>query len=189
MKDRRHLISEERIGTMLKAFIAGASFCAITMAQGSNQTQAVDHWKAVRFLLGTWEAKTRGGSAGAAALGTYTFRLELKDHVLARHSASAGCSGPADFNCEHVDLLYIYQSAGAQPLEAIYFDNEGHVIHYEVTTPAPNTTVLVSPALSNRPQYRLIYQLRGPLLLGKFQLRMPGESEFHSYLEWSGGRK
>jgi hypothetical protein len=174
---------------MLKAMIAGASFCAIVMAQRSDQTQTADPWKPLRFLLGTWEAKTQGGSAGASASGTYTFRLELKDHVLARSSASAGCKGPADFNCEHGDLLYLYQDAVGQPLKAIYFDNEGHVIHYDVTTPAPNTAILVSAAPPNGPQYRLIYELKGSVMLGKFQLRMPGQSEFRSYLEWSGSRK
>jgi hypothetical protein len=177
------------MGTMLKALITGASWCAIAAAQGSMQTQSPDPWKAVRFLLGTWEAKTHGGSAGAAASATYTFRLELRDHVLARHSASAGCTGPADFDCEHGDLLYLYQDAAGLPLKAIYFDNEGHVIHYELTTPGPNTAVLVSAASQNSPQFRLIYQLQGEMMLGKFQMRMPGQSEFRSYLEWSGGRK
>jgi hypothetical protein len=174
---------------MLKPLIVGALLSAIVIAQGYSQTQAADPWKAVRFLLGTWEAKTRGGSAGAAASGTYTFRLELRDHVLARHSAGAGCTGPADFDCEHGDLLYLYQDAASQLLKSIYFDNEGHVIHYEVTTPAPETAVLVSAPSPGGPQFRLVYELKGPLLLGKFQIRMPGESEFHSYLEWSGGRK
>jgi hypothetical protein len=173
---------------MLKPLIAGASLCAILITQESAQTQPTDPWKALRFLLGTWEAKTQGGSAGAAASGTYTFQLELRNHVLARHSASAGCKGPADFDCEHGDLLYLYQDAAGQPLKAIYFDNEGHVIHYEVTTPAPKTAVLVSAASQNGPQYRLVYELKGPLMAGKFQMRMPGQSEFRSYLEWSGAR-
>jgi hypothetical protein len=174
---------------MLKRMIAAASLWGIVMAQGASQTQAADPWKALRFLLGTWEAKTQGGSAEAAASGAYTFRLELRGHVLARHSASAGCSGPADFDCEHGDLLYLYQDAAGEALKAIYFDNEGHVIHYGVTTPAPNTAVLVSDASPNGPQYRLTYELKGAVMLGKFQVRMPGQSEFHSYLEWSGGRK
>jgi hypothetical protein len=45
---------------------------------------------------------------------------ELRNHVLARHSASAGCKGPADFDCEHGDLLYLYQDAAGQPPKAIY---------------------------------------------------------------------
>lgn len=174
---------------MIKGLIAGVALCAIAVAQGSAPTQQADPWKALRFLLGTWEANTQGGSAGAAGSGSYTFRLELKDHVLARHSASAGCTGPSDFDCEHGDLLYIYQDAARQPLKAIYFDNEGHVIHYEVTTLASNTAVLVSAASQGGPQYRLIYELKGAVMSGKFQIRMPGQSDFHSYLEWSGGRK
>jgi hypothetical protein len=142
----------------------------------------------VRFLLGSWEAKTQGGSAGAAGSGTYTFRLELKGHVLARHSAAAGCTGPADFDCEHGDLLYLYQDAAGEPLKAIYFDNEGHVIHYEVTAPAPKTAVLVSAASQQGSEYRLIYELKGAVMWGKFQMRLPGQSDFRSYLEWSGRR-
>ena len=106
---------------MIKRLIAGVTFCAIALAQGSRQTPAADPWKALRFLLGSWEAKTKGGSAGAAASGTYTFRLELRGHILARHSAGAGCTGPADFDCEHGDLLYLYQDAAGQSLKAIYF--------------------------------------------------------------------
>lgn len=174
---------------MIKGLVAGTSLCAMLMAQSSAPTQPADPWKALRFLLGTWAATTQGGSAGAAGTGTYTFRLELKGHVLVRLSASAGCTGPADFDCEHGDLLYLYQDAAEQSLKAIYFDNEGHVIHYEVTTPAPNTAVLVSPASEKHPQYRLIYELNGSLMLGKFQMRMPGQSDFRSYLEWSGGRR
>jgi hypothetical protein len=174
---------------MLKAVIAAAGLCGIVMAQRSTQTQPADPWKALRFLLGTWEAKTQGGSAGAAASGTYTFRLDLKDHVLARHSLNAECKGPADFDCEHGDLLYLYPDTAGQPLKAIYFDNEGHVIHYDVTTPAPNTAILVSAASSNGPQFRLMYELKGQGMLGKFQMRMPGQNDFRSYLEWSGGRK
>jgi len=175
---------------MTRGFVAAALFCAIVLAPRTPAQPAVaDPWQSLRFLLGTWEAKTQSGSAGAAAAGTYTFQLELRNHVLARHSSSAGCKGPADFDCEHGDLLYLYQDAAGQPLKAIYFDNEGHVIHYDVATPAPNTLVLESAASSNGPQYRLMYELKGSVMSGKFQLRLPGQSEFRSYLEWSGGRK
>lgn len=175
---------------MIKALMAGASLCVIVMAQGTpNQEQPADPWSTLRFLLGTWEARTQGGSAGAAVAGTYTFQLEFRNHVLARHSSSAGCKGPADFDCEHGDLLYVYQESAGKPLKAIYFDNEGHVIHYEVTTPAPNTAVLVSAASPIGPQFRLTYELKGSVMAGKFQIRMPGQSGFQSYLEWSGGRK
>jgi len=76
----------------------------------------------VRFLLGSWGAKTNGGMAQAQASAGYAFRLELRDHVLARHSRSGACTAPDDFDCQHSDLLYIYPSGNGLALQAIYFD-------------------------------------------------------------------
>jgi hypothetical protein len=158
--------------------------CSLTLS-----AQPRDPWNSLRFLLGTWEAKTQGGTAGAATSGTYTFQLELRSHVLARHTAGADCKGPSDFNCEHSDLLYLYAAPAGNTWKAIYFDNEGHVIHYDVTAPGANTAIFLSPASDPGPQYRLTYELRDRLMLGKFQIRFPGQSDFRSYLEWSGSKK
>jgi hypothetical protein len=146
-----------------------------------------DPWKAVSFLEGTWEAKAQG-SAGATSTGTYTFQRELGNHVMARHSHSSACKGPANFDCEHRDLLYVYEDAPGQPLKAIYFDNEGHVIHYDVSTPTPGAAIFLSDASRPGPQFRLVYELKGALMGGKFEMRMPGQSAWKSYLEWSGAR-
>ena len=172
----------------IRLIIAVVLSCAALAAQSPGRPPA-DPWRPLRFLLGTWDAKTQGGSAGADASGAYTFQLELKDHVLARHSSAAGCRGPADFNCDHGDLLYVYQESPGQALKAIYFDNEGHVIHYEVTTPDPATAVFLSPPAQAGPQFRLVYHLNGKTMEGKFQMRMPGQGDFRSYLEWSGAHK
>ncbi len=147
-------------------------------------------WLALNFLQGTWEANAEGGSAGAQSSGLYAFEYELKQHVLSRVSKSpVSCKGPATFDCEHSDLLYIYQDAEGQPLKAIYFDNEGHVIHYNVSTPDATTVVFLSDASSNGPQFRLTYQRKDLTMYGKFQMRMPGQEEWKSYLEWSGPRQ
>ncbi|MGA3136886.1 MAG: hypothetical protein ABSC88_12930 [Terracidiphilus sp.] len=83
---------------------------AQTTAQAAASTPAkADPWAALRFLLGSWEAKTTDGMAQAAA--AYSFRLELRDHLLARHSRSGACAAPEDFDCQHNDLLYIYPAA------------------------------------------------------------------------------
>ena len=176
---------------MIKRVVASLLLygASISAQNPSAASSAGDPWKSLQFLVGTWEAKTQGGSAGAASSGTYTFQLELRSHVLARHSINSGCKGPADFDCEHGDLLYVYEEPVGRALKAIYFDNEGHVINYEVTTPAPNTAILLSPASQPGPQFRLVYELKGRVMLGKFQMRMPGQSDFKSYLEWSGERK
>ncbi len=160
------------------ALLSAASLCA----QPDNPAL-----KLLAFLEGTWEAKTQGGSASAVSDGTYTFRKELSGHILARHSSAAGCKGPADFNCDHHDLLYVYPDGPA--LKAIYFDNEGHVIQYTVSTPAPNSAIFLSDPSIPGPQFRLTYQLNGAVMSGKFQIRMPGQTEWKSYLEWSGPKK
>ncbi len=82
------------------------------------QTSAppADAWQSLHFLEGTWQARTLEGSAGNAT-GTYTFAKELKGHVLARHSAAAGCTGPETFDCQHGDLLYIFEERSGQAFE------------------------------------------------------------------------
>jgi len=167
-----------------------APFLAISAsAQNSAQPQ-VSPFQQLSFLLGTWEAKTVN-TPDVTAGGSYTFQLELNSHILARHSFSntATCKAPADFNCEHGDLLYIYADAPGQPPRAIYFDNEGHVIHYTVTAPSPTSAEFLSDSAQPGPQFRLLYELKDTVMSGKFQIRMPGQQDWHSYLEWAGSRK
>jgi hypothetical protein len=175
----------------VKSFIAAAFLMGLTPAQYHQALSATtDPWKALAFLEGTWDAHTQGGAAQAQGSGTYSFASELKHHVLVRRSGdSAGCKGPASFDCEHSDVLYVYQEAQNQPLKAIYFDNEGHVIHYAVSTPDSTTAVFISEVSPSGPQFQLVYELKNTVMSGKFQMRMPGQVEWKSYLEWSGAKK
>lgn len=159
------------------------------MAQNSPQQQT-NPFQQLSFLIGTWDAKTVN-TPDVTAGGTYTFQMELRNHILARHSFnnSSTCKGPAGFDCEHGDLLYIYVDGPGQPLRAIYFDNEGHVIHYAVSAPSPTTAEFLSDPDRPGPQFRLFYELKGAEMSGKFQIRMPGQKEWKSYLEWTGSRK
>jgi hypothetical protein len=159
---------------------------AISMYAQSDPSET-SPWSTLSFLEGTWDAKATGGG-GVAATGTYTFRLELRSHILARHGNVSDCKGPSTFDCEHGDLLYIYREAPAQPLKAIYFDNEGHVIRYNVSTPSPNFAVFLSESSQPGPQFRLTYELKSKTMFGRFELRMPGEETWKPYLEWSGER-
>jgi hypothetical protein len=161
----------------------------IAFGMAAQGPAKADPWAGVRFLLGSWSAKTTGGMAQAQASAGYAFRLELRDHVLVRHSRSGACNAPDDFDCQHSDLLYIYPSGNGSALQAIYFDNEGHVIHYGVSTPKPGSVVFLSDPAQPGPQYRLSYVLLDGVMAGKFELKMPGQTEFMSYLEWSGKRQ
>jgi len=175
-----------KIVTALFALLVALDLSSSTIALADQDNP----WQALNFLQGTWAANAEGGSAGAHSSGLYAFEYELRQHVLSRVSKSpVACKGPAKFDCEHSDLLYIYQDAEGGPLKAIYFDNEGHVIHYTVSTPDATTVVFLSDASSTGPQFRLIYQRKALTMYGKFQTRMPGQEEWKSYLEWSGTRQ
>lgn len=174
---------------MMTRPVAVLILCWLAANTACAAESAADSWKPLQFLIGTWEAKTQGGSAKAEGSGTYTFQLELANHILARHSGGKACKGPADFNCEHGDLLYVYREAPGQALKAIYFDNEGHVIHYDVTAESPFAVTFLSDPSSPGPQFRLQYSFDGSIMSGKFQMRMPGQTQFNSYLEWSGAKR
>lgn len=152
------------------------------------ESSAADPLSSLQFLEGTWQAQATG-AGGAATSGRYTFALELGGHVLARHSTSdPNCKGPVSFDCEHRDLLYVFEDEDAKSLKAIYFDSEGHVIHYRVSVPAPNSVVFESESAAG-PRFRLAYELRAGRMNGRFQMQAPGAHDWHSYLEWSGPRE
>jgi hypothetical protein len=99
---------ERRIA--LLAAVILLTVCGVAAQSPAKSTAKADPWAGLRFLLGSWSAKTTGGMAQAQASAGYAFRLELRDHVLARHSRSGACNAPDDFDCQHSDLLYIYPS-------------------------------------------------------------------------------
>jgi hypothetical protein len=111
----------------------------------------------VDFLIGTWTGE--GTGQPGAGLGEFSFTPELGGHVLVRRSYNKLASGP-----RHQDLMIVYLDGAPR---AIYFDSEGHVIHYTVSSPARNTAVFES---ADAPGYRLTYALDGKKLNGKFEV-------------------
>lgn len=137
---------------------------------------ASDPLQPLHFLEGTWTA--HGVGQGSTSYGTYIFQRELNGHVLGRHAKLASCNGPSDFDCQHNDLLYVFAEAPGQPLKAIFLDNEGHAIHYTVTTPDPKTALFLSDATGGGPQFRLMYTLKEGQMSGSFAMHMPGQTEW-----------
>lgn len=169
-------------------FIATLLSCLTLVAQAPTKTAAADPFRSLAFLEGTWDANVQNNPAIKQA-GRYTFNRELDGHIFARHATNdVGCKAPASFDCSHTDLLYVFQEVPGSALKADYFDNEGHVIHYDVSTPTPTSVVFLSTP-GPGPQFRLSYELSGQVTTGRFQMRMPGASEWQTYLEWSGSRK
>src|SRR5262249_58817840 len=111
--------------------------------------------KPLDFLLGDWDA-IRAKADDAS--GKTTFSRALQDRVIERKNFAdyPGANGkPAS---RHDDMMLIYATGDA--VRADYFDSEGHVIHYAVTSPATNQAVFVSDATPRGPPYRLTCKLR-----------------------------
>lgn len=151
------------------------------------QAQSAPSFASLKFLLGTWEAKTSAsGTAAAAVAGTYTFQTDLGGTVITRTSSLDTCKGPSGFDCQHHDALTIYQDMDST-FHALFADSEGHVLHYDISTPDSTTAVFL--ATTPGPKFRLSYHLEGGVTSGKFQILAPGATVYKSYLEWSGTKK
>ena len=90
---------------------------------------AID-WENWMFLLGEWE----GGHEGdpGQGYGRFSFSFELDQNILVRRNRTIFPATKEREGYTHDDLLIIYtEFTGSK--RAIYFDNEEHVIHYEVS--------------------------------------------------------
>ena len=149
-------------------WIAVVLCAGLLQAQGAGDSAA--RWKSIEFLLGNWTANTGQGS------GDFSFELDINKQIVTRRNFAAYTSGK-EAGTRHDDLMVIYSEDAGKSLKAIYFDSEGHVIHYDVRSPAPNVAVFESSG------YRLTYRLEGKALTGKFEVG--GKT----YLDWTSVRK
>ncbi len=79
----------------MKSLVAVAALFVLALTLNDRAFSATaDPWKGLSFLEGTWIALAQAGSAKAQVSGTYTFKTELKHHVVVRRSDdSAACKG------------------------------------------------------------------------------------------------
>lgn len=118
---------------------------------------AADPWAAWAPLLGRWVADTKTQPQGAS--GGFTLERDMQGHVLVRknHAELPAANGrPASV---HEDLMVIYPEG--KKTRADYWDNEGHVIHYEVSFPEPSKVVFLSDLVPGAPRFRFTYAWTG----------------------------
>jgi hypothetical protein len=120
-------------------------------------------FKQLEFLLGKWI----GVETNKAESGAFSFEPQLNNKIIVRRNSAPN----------HEDLLVIYIE---DETRAVYFDNEGHVIHYKVSVPSENRAVFES---DGAPKYRLTYWLNHDSLNGKFEVADK------TYLNWTSTRK
>jgi len=137
------------------------------------------------FLLGDWDA---AHAKPEDATGKTTFQRALQDRVIERKNLAEYPAASGKPASRHDDLMLIYATGDA--IRADYFDSEGHVIHYAVTSPASNQAVFVSDAAPGAPRYRLTYKLgQDGQLEGQFEIAPPGQADaFKPYLAWKSSK-
>jgi hypothetical protein len=140
-------------------------------------------WEAWKFLLGDWE----GGNENdpRQGFGKFSFRFELDNNILVRNSRTVFPATNESEETTHDDLLIIYtEFTGLK--RAIYFDNEQHVIHYEVNISADQKMItLESDPAPSVPQFRFTYIKNGENTIeARFEIAPPGAvGEFSIYLQ------
>ena len=140
-------------------------------------------FEGLHFLLGDWVG-TGTGEPGEGS-GGFSLKPELNGQILVRRNFAeypATKDGPA---FRHEDVMNIFMEDGK--LRAIYFDSEGHVIHYLITTEKDSAIFLSE---GDGPRYRLTYQALDPTLISiKFEMAPPGGGEFKTYIQATAKRK
>jgi hypothetical protein len=106
----------------------------------------------LNFLIGDWI----GGGSGqpGQGAGSFSFKQDLQNHIIVRRAHSEYPPTKDKPAIIHDDLLIIY----ANQSKAIYFDNEGHVIHYDLTTdPKTKNATFLSTDPAPLPLFKLTY--------------------------------
>lgn len=141
-------------------------------------------------MIGEWAAGQTGGQLGQTSAGSFSLAPDLQGTILLRknHAEYPPSNGrPA---IVHDDLMTIYQENGAT--KAFYVDNEGHVIHYDVSIfPDKKKVVMLSEKVENAPRFRLTYSVPHPDALAiVFEIAPPGKTEeFKVYVQGTVEKK
>jgi len=148
--------------------------------QATAAAKPADPWAPLRFLVGAWKADPGQGSPGEALGGGFTFAIELDGKVAVRRSRSETAPRPGEGKgTAHEDLTVVYPKG--KGLQALFWDNEGHVIRYLVRSEA-GTVIFESEPGAPGPRFQLVYARRGADVVEiSFSIAPPGK-EFQPYV-------
>jgi hypothetical protein len=168
--------------------LAGGETANRSPAKGTSAAQpASDVWGSVRYLVGDWVGE--GSGKPGEGSGSFTFRFDLGESILVRRSHSEYPASGGKPAIVHDDLMVCYPDPAGGRILAIYFDNEGHVIHYGAETDGGERLVLESDAKPSSPGFRLTYtKLAGDTVGIKFEIAAPGRADFVPYLSGKATR-
>ncbi|MEI8203016.1 MAG: hypothetical protein WCH34_08400 [Bacteroidota bacterium] len=160
-----------------------AAFLGIYAFSFSQQSPNFEKWNS---LIGTWIGD--GNGKPGQGVGSFTFSLDLDKNILIRKSHTLIFATKDKKEAVHDDLMIIYGDSSGFPARAIYFDNEQHVINYNIDYSNGNI-ILTSEKKTGVPQFRLTYSfLDKETLHAKFDISPTGDS-FFTYIEGNSKRK
>ncbi len=169
--------------------ILGASLSA--RQTSAQQPKEPSNWDSFRFLLGEWIGE--GTGTPGEGTGAFSFSFDLEGNILVRKNRADYPATKDKAAYSHTDLMVMYREGdGGDSLKAIYFDNEGHVIHYAVSfSKDQNTLTFLSDPSPSSPRFRFIYSKATPdRLTLEFDIAPPGKPEaFSKYIDGSAHRK
>jgi hypothetical protein len=91
--------------------------------------------------------------------GGFTFAIELDGKVAVRRNRSELAPRPGEAKgTSHEDLMVLYPKG--KGLQALYWDDQGHVVRYAVRSEA-GTLIFESDPGAPGPRYQLVYARRG----------------------------
>lgn len=152
------------------------------VVQSSMAQDVKSGWEKWQYMMGEW--KGEGSGQPGEGSGMFTLKPKLEGSILERKGRTeiaATASKPALI---HEDVMIIYKNREGNPAKAIYFDNENHVINYDIAY-SDNKIILTSEVNSSMPRFRLTYEkLDDKGLNIQFEMAMPNAPEvFKMYLE------
>jgi hypothetical protein len=173
---------------MRSLMLAAMALPLMYLSGSSTQPAAADDpWSSYRFLIGEWVGE--GSGQPGQGKGAFSLAPELQGKILLRKNHAeypASASRPA---AVHDDLMIVYQENKEK--KAIYFDSEGHVIHYTPSFSQDGQTLtFLSDTTAAAPRFRLSYTKSGAERVQiKFEMAPPDKPDsFKTYLE-GGARK
>lgn len=150
----------------------------------AQQNKTDPRWAPLEFLIGDWTGE--GGGTPGQGSGGFSFLPDQNGRILVRKNHADYPATKDKPAYSHTDLTIVYQDSGESKLHAIYFDDEGHTIHYTVEPSADGNSVqFLSPAAPSEPRYRLMYRKTsdGRVAL-RFEIAPPGKPEgFSTYID------
>jgi len=139
-------------------------------------------WEKWQYMMGAWEGE--GSGQPGSGSGSYTLKPKLGGCILERKGVTEIPAAGGHPFVHHEDVMIVYKNREGNPVKAMYFDNENHVIPYDITY-SDNKIILVSEASSSMPRFRLTYEkLEDKLVNIRFEMAMSGaQDDFKMYLE------